>query len=55
MDLTQLLGQQRLAFDADAQRLLVKPGQREDLPATLNTEVSGPNGNSSSVPRSERQ
>ncbi len=50
----QLLGQQRLALEADAQRVLAQARQANIFPATLNTEVSKPNGNVSSEPRKPR-
>ena len=51
----QLLGELRLALEADS--TADRPPRRDRaniLPATLNTEVSKPNGNVSSEPRKVR-
>jgi hypothetical protein len=44
-----------LALEADPKRVGGELEQCNIFPATLNTEVSGPNGNVSSAPVKERQ
>ena len=51
----QLLGQQRLAFEADRQRLGLQRRQREDLLGDLEDRGLGPNGKVSCEPRNDRQ
>jgi hypothetical protein len=50
----QRLGELGLALETNPKRVRAQPGERKHLPATLNTDVSGPNGNVSSTPINER-
>jgi hypothetical protein len=52
--LAQRLGERGLAFQAEGERGRGELGEGEHLPATLNTEVLGPNGNVCWAPVKER-
>jgi hypothetical protein len=55
VSVTELLGKRRFALQAYSQGTLSKLGQANIFPPTLNTDVSGPNGNVSADPGNERQ